>query len=176
MKNKNVKNLRVLTASLCLGATLLTGCGHDANIYVGDSNIDYYYDDNQIEGKITFGDLNEYGKLVVLKDNGEKFIRLLIKEKIIYDGGYDSLGAYNRTTYKDLETGATIIDCYDYVNLEKETWKKGEDLEIVSEVGINSYLVNNNYVKTDYTVEEVMTFFYDTILPSLDLSEKELVK
>lgn len=172
-----VKNLRVLAAGLCLGVTLLSGCGGNKNtVTIGDSKIVYNYENNQITGSITFEDLNSYGKVVVLQDNGEKFCRLLIRQEGNRSGGRFTADDHDYIVYEDLETGATMIHYKNYTYTQEEVWEKGKDLEIISEVGITSYLVNKDFVKTSYSVDELITFVKDNVIPSLDLNEKELVK
>ena len=174
MKNNGIKNLKVFAVGLCLSATLLVGC-NEKNITVGKSKIVYDSENNTIEGNVTFEDLNKYGKVVILEENDEVFSRLLLKKEGTYLGKY-SYSSYDYKKYIDLETGALLIAYNDYHSSGEREWITGQHLNITMEMSITSYLVNNNFVKTDYTIEELISFFEESVIPTLNNNEKEMVK
>lgn len=165
----NVKNLRVIAASLCLSATLLTGCCHDKEIDFGDSTVNY---ENEVpSGAINYKDLSNCGKIVTLEDNLVKTHRLMMK--VITKGGGGRTPVYNIIKYIDLESGAILIEYYDQ---EEIIWVVGANLTITEELDITSYLLQNDFIKREYEVQEIFTFFEEKIKPTLGSNEKELVK
>lgn len=172
MKNNGVKNLRVLGASLCLGTVLLTGCGED-RISVGNSDI--ILEEGKTTGSISYENLSNYVKVVNFQQDKLNFARLMIKEESDITVMYGR--SYKKVQYKDLETGATFIEYHDYVSGAIDTlWYVGEDIVIISEENVTSYLLSANFVKKEYTVEELLTFFQEKVLPTLENNNKELVK
>lgn len=169
-----IKNLKVVAASLCLGTTLLTGCG-EAKVTVGNSVLTYNSENSQIEGTITFENLCNYGKVVVFKDNVQTFSRLVLKKEHKYSGKYSDSN-YNYIEYIDLETISKLFSYKDYTISKEREYEAGETLNIISETDIVGYLINEDFIKREYTVEELITFFDEKIKPTLDSSEKELVK
>lgn len=167
-----INNLKVVAASLCLSATLLTGCGKET-VSFGNSEISYNSETKKMEGTITFEDLNKYGKVVVIEDNGIIFNRLLLKE---YHSGRYNYSNYDSVQYIDLETGAVLIDYIDYSQSDERKWESGQELNIISEVGIVSYLNNGDYVMHEYSLEELLKFYKENVSPTLNSDEKELVK
>ena len=166
-----IKNLKVITAGLCFGAMILSGCNN--KVVVGNSKIVYDSENDEIAGNITFEDLNKYGKVVVLEDNGENLSKLLLKKVGSVSGHSSRL--YDSIDYIDLETGAMLISYRDYAAGYKE-WKTGENLNIISEVGITNYLANGEFVKSIYRIDELINFFKNNVVSTLDTNEKELVK
>ena len=112
MKNNGIKNLKVLGASLCLGAVLLT----------------------------------------------------------------EGANNYKHVQYYDLRTGSCMIDRFDYYNQEKVVYAIGESLNMLEEKSITPYFITENFIKKRYTVEELLKFFEEKVLPTLNSSNKELLK
>ena len=170
---RKIRNLKVVTAGLCLGVTLLTGCNENS-VKIGNSKIIYDNENDKVEGSITFEDLNKYAKVVSLEENDETFYRLLLKiQGVNSDRVY---GEYEYNRYIDLETGATLIAFNDFQRNGKREWIMGSNLNVITESGIISYLANNDYVKTNYTVDELISFFEENVISTLKSDEKELVK
>ena len=89
----------------------------------------------------------------------------------------DGTKNYIRTKYFDLKTGACMIDYLDYYNQDNViSWNNGEGLNIINEENISFYLVSENFVQKEYTIEEVISFFEEKILPTVETENKELVK
>lgn len=169
MENRNIKKLKLLSASLCLGAALLTGCGNKQ--YFGSSKISY--ESETPEGKIKYDDLSNCLKIVTLEQNEMSNHLLLMKETLRKStSGYHINTEYS---YVDLKTGTTIIK-YKVSNDGEKTWGVGENLNIVEEQDITGYLLKENYIKNEYDVNEVITFFEESILPTLDSSDKVMTK
>lgn len=166
---KGIKNLKVMAASLCLTATLLTGCGDDKEIKFGNSTVNY---ENEIPtGKISYNDLNNYVKVIVFEHENASYNRLIIKDKITYAAR--TREPYDRIQYVDLKNGVPIIDYYDDSEIG---WVVGENLNIIEEKSITSHLLQEDFIKKEYTLDEVMAFFEEKIKPTLENNEKELVK
>ena len=172
MKNNEIINLRVLGASLCLSAILLTGCGEE-KILVGSSAI--IVEEGTTTGSISYENLSNYVKVVNFQQNELNFTRLMIKEESYITVMYGR--SHSKVQYKDLETGATFIEYRDYAYADESIdWSVGENIVIINEVNITSYLLSTDFVKKEYTVEELLTFFYEKILPTLENDNKELIK
>lgn len=174
-----VKNLKVVAAGLCLGVTLLTGCGDNPNeIVIGGVSKDVIlnYESEIPTGTFTYDKLNEYVKIVTLSNNDINYSFLLIKNKISYKGGrYTS--AYDHIEYIDFKTGTIIYAYDDYSISGKEiSWIVGENLTLVCEKDITGYLFQENFIKKEYEVGEILDFYEEKIKPTLNSSEKELVK
>lgn len=169
-----INNLKVVATSLCLSATLLTGYGKET-VSFGDSKIVYNSETKKMGGTITFEDLNKYGKVVVIEENGVIFNRLLLKKELHYSGRYSN-SKYDSVQYIDLETGAVLIGYIDYIISNERKWESGQELNIISEVGIVSYLINGDYVMHEYSLEELLKFYKENVSPTLNSDEKELVK
>lgn len=172
MKNNSIKNLKVLAAGLCLSVGLLTGCSNDNEIVFGQSKIDY--ESVTPEGTISYEDLNNCGKIVTLEQNGVTIHKVLMKTNynfVAIRGG----SSYNEFNYYDLSSGTRMIGYRDYVSKTDREWIVGENLTIIGEQDITSYLLQENFIKKEYAVEDVLTFFEEKIKPTLD-SNKELIK
>ncbi len=167
MKNNKIKNLKVVGASLCLGAVLLTGCGDSYNIRYGSSYITYHKDSEEIEGTISYENLVNLARICSFQQEDEKFYRLCAMSSRRYATSYF-------IQYYDMKTGNCIID-YQETDGEK-VYTIGEDLEIVEEINLDSYLLKENFVKKEYTVDELLHFYEEKILPTLEEENKELVK
>lgn len=167
MKNNGIKNLKVLGASLCLSAVLLTGCGEE-KIPIGNSNI--ILEEGKTTGSISYEDIDKWVKIVTFEHNGKINYRLLVGLNV------QRLGNYESNIYYDLRTGSCMIDYDDYYNQEEIEYKIGESLNIVEEKAIAPYLVSESFVQKKYTVEELLTFFNEKVLPTLENNNKELVK
>ena len=74
----NIKNLKVVAASLCLGATLLTGCG-DKIPYISDLTIE----DNKLEGNISYADLDKHAEIVSFEES-DKEIKAIRMDDDLY--------------------------------------------------------------------------------------------
>lgn len=168
MKNKNIKKLKVLSAGLCLGTTLLTGCGNKEHF--GTSTISY---ENEIpEGKIKYNDLSNCLKIVTLEQN-EMTNHLLLMKEI---DKYNRHQTYCTFTYVDLKTGTSIIKYSINNGNDEKTWVVGENLNIVEEQDITGYLLQEEFIKKEYDVNEIIVFFEESILPTLDSGDKVMVK
>lgn len=172
MKNNGIRNLKVLGASLCLSAVLLTGCG-ETRIQVGKSDI--ILEEGKTTGSISYEDIDEWVKIVSFEQNGKISYRLLaIESKGYYssDNGY-----YYCRDYYDLRTGACLFEYYTYPNIKKEDeYIIGESLNLIEEIAISPYLVAEDFVQKEYTVEELLKFFDEKVLPTLKNDNKEFVK
>ena len=169
---KNVKNLKVLGASLCLGAVLLTGCGKD-KIEVGKSVI--VIEEEKTIGNISYEDIEQQMRIVSLNQDGKVSYHLLVKESDLYYGGRSDYAFYSYSYY-DLKTGVCLIKYRDYYNQEKIEYTIGEELNIVEESKITPYLVSNAFIQKEYTVEEILNFFNEQVLPTLENNSKELIR
>lgn len=163
----NIKNLKVVAASLCLGATLLTGCG-DRIPYIG-SNLTI--EDNKVKGNISYADLDKHAEIVSFEESDKEIIMLCLKTHYHYVSRFTDYTSY---AIYDLESGTTIIE---YTESKDEvTYLIGESLSIKEELPLAPYLISENFLKSEYTVEELIEFFNEKVKPSLTSKEKELVK
>ena len=160
----NIKNLKVIAAGLCLGATLLTGCSNKIS-YI-DSKLTIK--NNKVEGNISYKDLDEYVEIVKFEQDGKENVILCLKNRYFYYSGSTTYTIY------DLMSGTAIVE-YNEDNGEV-TYLMGGSLSIKEELPLLPYLVSENFLKSEYTVEEVMEFFNEKVKPSLTSKEKELVK
>ena len=81
---------------------------------------------------------------------------------------------YTSYAIYDLESGTTIIE---YTESKDEvTYLIGESLSIKEELPLAPYLISENFLKSEYTVEELIEFFNEKVKPSITSKEKELVK
>lgn len=172
MQNKQVKNLKVLGASLCLGATLLTGCGKE-KISIGSSDI--IIEEGKSQGTIFYTDLEQNIRIVHFQQDGNSEYRLLIKRISKPETKY-SLKPFKSTLYFDLETGSCIISYIEYDLDDIITYVIGKNIKIVEERSIVPYLISKGFIKSEYTVEELLAFFQEKVLPTLENTNKELVK
>lgn len=162
----NIKNLKVVAASLCLGATLLTGCG-DKIPYIGS---DLTIEDNKVKGNITYKDLDNYVEIIKFERDGKENAILCLKNEHYY---YHYTITY---TIYDLMSGASLIQYTKDDKKDKITYSIGEDLPLKEELPFAPYLISENFIKSEYTVEELIEFFNEKVKPSLISKEKELVK
>lgn len=161
----NIKNLKVVAAGLCLGATLLTGCSNKIPHISSDLTIE----DNKVEGNISYQDLDKYVEIIKFEQDGKENVMLCLKNRYFYHSG----SAY---TIYDLMSGASIIKYIKEDDKDEVTYSLGESLPLKEELPFTPYLVTENFIKNEYTVEEVIEFFNEKVKPSLASQEKELVK
>lgn len=162
----NIKNLKVVAAGLCLGATLLTGCS-DKIPYI-DSKL--MIEDNKVVGNITYEDLDKYVEIIKFEQDGKENVMLCVKNEWFYRHGITTYTIY------DLMSGASIIKYTKEDDKDEVTYSLGESLPLKEELPFTPYLVTEDFVKSEYTVEEVIEFFNEKVKPSLASQEKELVK
>ena len=81
----------------------------------------------------------------------------------------------NYTIY-DLMSGTSIIKYTKEDDKAEVTYSLGESLPLKEELPFTTYLVTEDFIKNEYTVEEVIEFFNEKVKPSLASQEKELVK
>jgi len=175
-----VRNLKVAAASLCLSAILVTGCGNEAenkNEISFDINSQCIsYETGVPTGIISYEYLNNYIKIITLEHGDIEKTILMLKEVTNYAGGRYS-EPYSGLEYIDLKTGTTIIKYYyDGKYANENSYVIGENLNIVAEQDITGYLLSENFIKKEYNIEEVITFFEETIKPTLGSNENEMVK
>lgn len=162
----NIKNLKVVAAGLCLGATLLTGCSDKIPYISSDLTIE----DNKVEGNISYEDLDRYVEIIKFEQDGKENAILCLKNEFFYLNGSTTYTIY------DLTSGASIIKYTKDDDEDEVTYSLGESLSIREELPLAPYLISENFVKSEYTVEEVIEFFNEKVKPSLASQEKELVK
>lgn len=168
MKNNGIKNLKVLGASLCLSAVLLTGCG-ETRISVGNSDI--VVEEGKTTGNISYEDVDKCVKVVCFEQDGKENYYLMTKDVTGY-----YFADKNKYSYRDLENGVLVIKYYDYYNENGIVYEIGEDLNIVEEKSITPYLLSEDFIKRDYTVEELLTFFEEKVKPTFNSNNEELIK
>lgn len=169
-----IRNLKYSLAILGIATTVvLTGCGEKRKVQIGDSVIKYCED--EIKGSISYNELVRNIKVVTLEENNNLYYRLLVKDiKSNYkDLNFDS-EAGTLVRYFDLKTDSCLMSYVDYHN-GKVAYYIGENLNIVEEKDISSYLLKEDFVKTDYEVEEVIQFFNEKIEPSLSEDDKDRI-
>ena len=173
MRNNGVKNLKVFGASLCLSAVLLTGCG-ETRLPVGNSDI--VVEEGKTTGTISYEDVDKYIKIVTFEQNGTENYYLMVKKHSEINYANIFLASYKEDSYYDLKTWACVIKRYDYYAQQQIVYEIGGDLNIVEEKSIFPYLLSENFIKKDYTVEELLTFYEEKVIPTLNSDTKELVK
>lgn len=161
----NIKNLKVVAAGLCLGATLLTGCSNKIPHISSDLTIE----DNKVEGNISYQDLDKYAEIIKFEQDGKENVMLCLKNEY-----FCNLNT-NYTIY-DLMSGTSIIKYTKEDDKDEVTYSLGESLPLKEELPFTPYLVTEDFIKNEYTVEEVIEFFNEKVKPSLASQEKELVK
>ena len=162
----NIKNLKVVAAGLCLGATLLTGCS-DKIPYI-DSKL--MIEDNKVVGNITYEDLDKYVEIIKFEQDGKENVMLCVKNEWFYRHGITTYTIY------DLMSGTSIIKYTKEDDKDEVSYSLGESLPLKEELPFTPYLVTEDFIKNEYTVEEVIEFFNEKVKPSLASQEKELVK
>ena len=154
MKNNGVKNLKVLGASLCLSAVLLTGCTHDNSntITLGTKNNRYKvtYEDGTINAMIPLSKIRDSISILELK-SGDKIDYKLVGRCVGNSG----------ILYYDLKNGKKI-SFSDYVIL-------------VDEQSIIPHLESTDNMWLLCDVNGLITFFDETVLPSLENRGSERV-
>lgn len=173
MKNSGIKNLKVLGASLCLGAVLLTGC-RETRISVGDSDI--ILEEGKTTGSISYENVDKWVKIISFEQDGVISNQLMS----IYRSNYFnfSQGQFYLYRYYDLKKGVCLMKYYSYPTSsnKKDEYIIGESLNIIDEKSITPYLLYGDFVQKEYTVEELLAFFQEKVLPTLENNNKELVK
>ena len=164
---KKIKNLKIRNMALlaCLSAAVLTGCNN--NMTYHGINLEYD-DDNQLNGgNVSFDGLKEL-KVIKFIDHatGVDTTRLVMIEHIhtpvaeFFDGDH-----YN---YIDVKSGVTIYSRITHRETEN-------DLEIVDERAIKPYLLQNDDIKKEYTIDELIDLCDKVIIPDME-NNKELTK
>lgn len=177
-----VKNLRVVAASLCLSITLLSGCGSKENpneIVIDGISKDVVlnYESEIPTGMISYDNVDEYVKVVKIKNETTEFNRLVILDKDYYTGSMRHYNPHTDVRYIDLKSGVIIIEYMDYSSEDEEDyWVTGKNFEVLEEINITNYLLQEDFVKREYEVSEILDFYEEKVLPTLDSSEKELIK
>ena len=77
----NIKNLKVVAAGLCLGATLLTGCSNKIPHISSNLTIE----DNKVEGNISYQDLDKYAEIIKFEQDGKENVMLCLKNEYFYN-------------------------------------------------------------------------------------------
>ena len=162
----NIKNLKVVAAGLCLGTTLLTGCSNKIPHISSDLTIE----DNKVEGNISYQDLDKYAEIIKFEQDGKENVMLCLKNRYFYYSGSANYIIY------DLMSGTSIIKYTKEDDKDEVTYSLGESLPLKEELPFTPYLVTEDFIKNEYTVEEVIEFFNEKVKPSLASQEKELVK
>jgi len=183
-----VKNLRVLAAGLCLSVTL-TACGggnketvNPNELIIGGVSEDVIlnYESEVPTGTFSYDNMDEYIKIVKLKQGDISFYHLIIKDILKYTGGLRSATVpYDNIRYIDLKTGVIIINYVDYPETythREDYFIIGENIEVIDEFSITNYLLQEDFIKREYESQEILAFFEEKIKPTLESSEKELVK
>jgi len=168
----NIKNLKVVAAGLCLGTTLLTGCSNKIPHISSDLTIE----DNKVEGNISYQDLDKYVEIIKFEQDGKENVMLCLKYECEYDHYSASYANYANYTIYDLMSGTSIIKYTKEDDKDEVTYSLGESLPIKEELPFTPYLITEDFIKNEYTVEEVIEFFNEKVKPSLTSKEKELVK
>lgn len=174
MEKQGIRNLKVFAIGLCLSSTLLVGCNSSNNeneIKFGSSIINS--ENENLTGTINYNDLSNYCKIVTIEQDNVTSHRLYIKKERCSSNLRGP--KYNITSYIDLKTGVTIIESIEHSNSDIN-YIVGENLTIVEEKEITSYLLEHEFIKQEYELNEVIEFFEETIKPTLSSNEKEMVK
>lgn len=177
-----VKNLKVAAASLCLGVTLLIGCGGSNDnlneiVIDGREVVVLNYESEIPTGIISYDNVDKYVKVVKIKNEITEFNRLVILDKDHYTGSMRHYDPHTVFKYIDLKSGVIIIEYTEYPSEDEEDyWRTGEDFQILDEISITSYLLQHDFIKKEYDVSEILDFYEEKIKPTLNSSEKELVK
>ena len=167
----DIKNLKVMAASLCLGATLLTGCGNK----IPNISSKLTVENNKLEGNISYEDLDEHVEIISFEQDGKENTILCLKTKYNYYYRLDTL-TYITYTFYDLVSGTAFIEYDEHIASKEITYSLGESLSVKEELPLTPYLVAEGFMKNEYTVDEVVEFFNEKVKPSLVSKEKELVK
>lgn len=184
--NKHITKLKVLGTSLLLGSIVLTSCNPDEDCQVIlDKTVITYNNDIDgsvsdasslsinVEGKISYETIDKCLKIVKWKVNDTTNIRLLgINSQRFYEG------LHTATSYYDLQTGTKLIE-YETTTSNQNTTticNLGEEIEILSEISLTTYLLEELFIKPEYDINEILQFYKEKVLPQLEEKNKEKVK
>ncbi|MDD6224571.1 MAG: hypothetical protein PUB18_06215 [bacterium] len=166
-----IKNIKIMAASTILGLNLMTGCGYH-NVRFGDTTISY--DQKNSSGTIKYEDLSNYVKVVIVEAGEGKNTLLLMKatEKIEVIG----IQPHYLTEYIELSSGSCLIKYKDYEDAGNREWLIGGNLNIVEEQAIDDYLLQEKWIQQEYDVNEIIAFFDEKIIPTVESNDKEMIK
>ena len=125
------------------------------------------------EDDISYDELCKYGKVVKIENNGVSSNHFMLKEEdlVILKGS-----RCNIVDYIDLESKESMIKYHDYSDTTNDIWLIGEGLKILEEYNIEDYLLQENFIQENYTIQELVTFYKEKVVPTLNSKQKELTK
>ena len=141
---KNIKNLKIVGLGLCLNASLLTGCN---SLPFGTGMGIIYYESGEIEGKLSYQDVDNHVKIVTFEENDAEITRL------VYVNNYKYTNI--SLSYYDLESG-TLLKTNSNVN---DYSKTGENLNIIDTKEFIPYLFVDENIKDKYDVSELIDVY-----------------
>lgn len=155
---------------------------YNAKIELDDTSVKYFYDTNEIKGKLRYNEIEEFLRIVKFEKEGVTFTKLVTKDIDTIYHRYSH--REKKYIYADLETG-TVLKSYSYpekdnesqdIELEKNiTHKVGENLNILEEKDFSTYLLQQNNLKNIYTVKELVDFYKEKVVPTIE-KNKTLTK
>lgn len=169
MKNNGIKNLKVLRASLCLGAVLLAGCGSNR---LAGTGIIYDTESGQVTGSLSYEKVSKNLKIVTLEENGNQFKELMYVNDYYVSMRYSS--SYYQTDFIRFKDGWEM-EFYRYNNKEEQENRKPTSssklFTIVEEEPFIEYLVEYAERKPEYSAEEILGAYHEMV--SLDEKENQ---
>lgn len=177
MQRNKIKTL-IAVLELSTTLSLLGGCASSStnnsnskSIQIGDSKFSRItYDENEINGKISYQNLeNNCLRIVTLSYNGKVLEPKLMAVSVRAQGGMR--GPHWKTKeYIDLETGVLQIH-YRYPTTsskeEEASITFGENFEIVEEISLLDFIIQENWLQDEYDVNELIKFFNEKVKPAL---------
>ena len=143
----------------------------DAKIKFDGITIKYDYDKDLIDGSLTYDEIEKYLRIVKFEQEGVEFYRLVSKDMNKFSSRFVPYTI--EYIYSDLETG-TVLKNYNFLDAEKDKDDKniknvvGEKLNIVEEKDLTTYLLQENNIKVKYSARELVDFYNDKVVPTLD--------
>lgn len=162
-----------------LTAIALTGCNDSYTIKRGELKI-VYEQDNTINGTISYADVENYIKIITIKQ--KEFTKKMLVIKILEQHPTRSF-RYTLFKYIQIISGTEILT-YKFEGLLKEEEIKdknpktillGEDIQLLEEESLTNYLIQEDKIQREYDINELITFFNEHVNNTVE-TKKENVK
>lgn len=165
----NLKKKALLLGMLTeLTAISLTGCGNSYSIKEGDFKI-VYEEDNTITGTISYKDVENYIKIITIEQREMTKKYLMIKKDEYHMSRHSS---NTQLKYIDLEDGTEMLHYYyggrhfneeELKNREPDEIFVGKDIKILEEESLTTYLMQQDKIKREYDVNDLISFYHNNV-------------
>lgn len=176
-----MKKIKPLVAAFGLSTALyLGGCGSNTSsktIEIGNDlgNSKITYEEETLSGSISYSHLEDgYVRIVTLCYNEKvlepKLMSIHLNKYRPMRGG----GGYDILEYTDLETGVTLLS-YFYPNYYSEEEVPeiltGENFDIVENLSLFDYIVEENWLQDEYEINELLEFYSEKVNLTMETEE-----